>query len=71
MLLNWDDLARAAIDMDLTNEDTKAKWRSLYKVYREALDAPPFGVIGVGAITYAESKLLEAQQDNQKGTQDD
>jgi hypothetical protein len=31
-------------------------------VYHQAVCDPPEGVIGVGAITYAEHKLVEAQQ---------
>ena len=37
-------------------------WARLFKIYIEALNNPPEGVIGVGAITYAEHKLQEAQQ---------
>ena len=36
--------------------------RRLVNVYYDALNNPPEGVIGVGAITYAEQKLMEAQQ---------
>lgn len=37
--------------------------RRLLDIYNEAESNPPYGVIGVGAITYAERKLQEAQQD--------
>lgn len=33
----------------------------LLRVYRDALDNAPDGVVGVGRITYAEKKLAEAQ----------
>lgn len=33
----------------------------LLRVYRDALDNAPDGVVGVGRITYAERKLAEAQ----------
>ena len=59
MLLNSYDLAIAAIDMDLSDSKAKEEWRFLLKTYKNALDNPP---LGVAAITYAESKLVEAQQ---------
>ena len=37
----------------------------LIKVYFDALENPPLGVIGVGAITYAENTLVAYQ--NLKG----
>ena len=33
----------------------------LLNVYRDALNNPPEDVVGVGCITYAENKLMEAQ----------
>lgn len=36
--------------------------RRLIKVYLDAYANPPEGVIGVGAITYAEQCLMEAQK---------
>lgn len=39
------------------------KLRVLMYLYQDALRNPPDGVIGVGAITYAEQKLVEAQKD--------
>jgi hypothetical protein len=35
---------------------------ALARVYFNALHDPPDGVIGVGAITYAENKLVDFQQ---------
>lgn len=35
--------------------------RRLWEVYRDALESPPEGVIGVGVITYAEQCLIQEQ----------
>ena len=43
-------------------EPEASHFRHLLGVYHEAVCDPPEGVIGVGAITYAEHKLVEAQQ---------
>ena len=43
-------------------EPEASHFRHLLGVYHEAVCDPPEGVIGVGAITYAEQKLVEAQQ---------
>ena len=44
-------------------EPEASHFRHLLGVYHEAVCDPPEGVIGVGAITYAQHKLVEAQQD--------
>ena len=77
MIKNFDGLVKAFINCacrtpDGTYEEIVA-WadadpqvqdlRRLLKIYNEAESNPPDGVIGVGAITYAERKLQEAQQD--------
>ena len=77
MIKNFDELVQAIIDCtrrlpEGTHEDIAA-WanadeevlllRRLHSVWMEAQDNPPEGVIGVGIITYAEHKLVEAQQD--------
>jgi hypothetical protein len=36
----------------------------LCRVYRNAFDNPPDGVIGVGVFTYAEQKLAEYQEES-------
>ena len=41
--------------------ETSEKCLELWKLYIEAFNNPPAGVIGVGAITYAQYKLREAQ----------
>lgn len=42
-------------------------FQALFQVYYDALNNPPDGVIGVGAITYAEHVL----QEYQKGEEND
>ena len=63
-ILTFKDLAAAADKIDLTDESAKRHWRNLYYVYINALDNPPAGVIGVGAITYAEFKLAQFQKES-------
>ena len=60
-ILTFEDLAAAAGAIDLSDEAGKNHWRDLYHVYNDALNNPPSGVIGVGAITYAEQMLAEFQ----------
>ena len=59
------DLAKAIVDQDdalsFTGTLEGQEWKRLYVVYNNALSNPPVGVIGVGAISYAEGKLKEAQ----------
>jgi len=47
----------------LANNDGVVRLSILARVYFKALHNPPDGVIGVGAITYAEKKLCDFQQD--------
>lgn len=50
------------IKLPLSEGDTKAKWLGeLADVYLNAVNNPPSGVIGVGAITYAEQTLIAHQ----------
>jgi len=44
------------------NEPELVRFRYLLQVYHDAQLEPPDGVIGVGVITYAQQKLVEAQQ---------
>ena len=60
-VLTFKDLAAAADTIDLTDESAKNNWRDLYHVYNDALNNPPNGIIGVGAITYAEQMLAKFQ----------
>jgi hypothetical protein len=48
-------------DMD---DDSVAMFRRLIAVYFDALHNPPQFVIGVGAISYAQEMLVNAQLDN-------
>jgi len=50
-------LAQLALDIDITDQTAVLEWRRLYGVYVNALENPPLGVIGVGAITYAQNEL--------------
>lgn len=52
--------ARDLVDGILVPE-TSYRCLELWRAYQDAIDNPPEGVIGVGAITYAQYKLLEAQ----------
>lgn len=40
--------------------------RKLVRTYSDALRNPPEGIIGVGAITYAEGMLIKAQIEEQE-----
>jgi hypothetical protein len=47
----------------IQQDDPEAtRFSQLMHIYHHAICNPPEGVIGVGAITYAEHKLVEAQQ---------
>ncbi|MGB1305750.1 hypothetical protein [Pseudoalteromonas marina] len=61
---SFSDLVKIAESIDVTDEVTKNQWRDLFHVYNTALNNPPEGVIGVGAITYAENKLAEYQAES-------
>jgi hypothetical protein len=49
---------------DMTDTASVAKYRQLIAVYFDALNNPPQFVIGVGAISYAQEMLVNAQLDN-------
>jgi hypothetical protein len=57
-------LSRAMLDCDMDDTDSVALFRRLYHVYFDALHNPPQFVIGVGAISYAQEMLVNAQLDN-------
>lgn len=46
----------------LADNETVVRLSVLARVYFKAKHNPPAGVIGVGAITYAENKLVDFQQ---------
>ena len=66
-LYNISDLVAAAETIDINDDAAKHHWRDLFHVYNTALNNPPVGVIGVGAITYAESELLAFQESDERG----
>lgn len=64
---NLDELLKAYLDWyaghpNPNESEELDEWKRLFGVYSEAQKNPPPGVIGVGIITYAEQKLVEAQQ---------
>lgn len=58
---NMQDLSVAAFNADPLDTDATKRIAELIKVYFDALHCPPPGVIGVGAISYAERVLIAAQ----------
>ena len=67
-----DDLTQALVDYTeqfcveewpylMTAKEVR-EFNRLLSVYRDAYNNPPSGVIGVGKITYAEQKMIEAQE---------
>jgi hypothetical protein len=54
-------LADAVLQIDLSDDDQVNKLRRLVQTYWDAYHNPPEGIIGVGAITYAQDALIEAQ----------
>ena len=66
-LYNISDLVASAETLDINDDTAKHNWRDLFHVYNSALNNPPEGVIGVGAITYAESELLAFQENQKRG----
>ena len=61
---DFSDLVKIAESIDVTDESAKNQWRDLFHVYNTALNNPPEGVIGVGAITYAEQELAKYQKES-------
>ena len=59
---NLKDLTLAAMSWDSLTKGEKDTLIDLFDLYFESLHNPPEGVIGVGAITYAEQQLLLAQE---------
>lgn len=54
-------LVSLAESINLNDEAAKNHWRDMFHVYNTALNNPPEGIIGVGAITYAEKALAAFQ----------
>ena len=61
IIRNLDQLCIAISALDLSNNAQIATLQNLVKTYFDAMHNPPLGVIGVGAITYAEQVLIAAQ----------
>ena len=59
---NLKDLTLSAMSWDNLTNDEKDTLKDLIELYFAALNNPPVGVIGVGAITYAERQLVLAQE---------
>ena len=59
---NLKELAAAAMDVDLKDTKQTQYMAGLIRVYFDAEKNPPEGVIGVGAITYAQQQLIKAQE---------
>jgi hypothetical protein len=59
-----DALCEGMLQCDRTDTDSVAMFDRLYHVYLDALENPPHFVIGVGAISYAQEMLVNAQLDN-------
>ena len=54
-------LAQAITQIDLSDTEQVTELGRLTKIYWDAYHNPPEGVIGVGAITYAQEALIAAQ----------
>lgn len=61
---SFTELAQALDHIDMTDTDQIERFRRLIRVYMDASQNPPDGVVGVGVITYAEAALVSAQADS-------
>jgi hypothetical protein len=59
-----DALSRAMLACDKDDPIAMAEFKRLFYVYIDAVENPPQFVIGVGAISYAQEMLVNAQLDN-------
>jgi hypothetical protein len=62
-----DALLSAAVQLSADDTESLRRLGELFRVYYDALHSPPDGVIGVGAITYAEQKLIDYQMETHNG----
>lgn len=60
-------LLSAAVQLPADDTESLRRLGELIRVYQSALHNPPDGVIGVGAITYAEQALINHQLENHNG----
>jgi hypothetical protein len=58
---DFDSLCLATTQTDASDIESLKRLGELFRVYLDAMDNPPAGIVGVGAITYAESVLLDFQ----------
>ena len=58
------ELAMALDHIDRTDTDQIERFRLLLRIYMDASQNPPDGVVGVGIITHAEAALVSAQIDS-------
>ena len=58
---NLDSILDALSQLEAFDTPEAANLKALFRVYLDARDNPPEGVIGVGAITYAETVLIDYQ----------
>jgi len=58
------ELAMALDQIDRTDTDQIERFRRLLRIYMDASQNPPDGVVGVGIITHAEAALVSAQIDS-------
>ena len=63
---NLDSIVALCGNFDCLSKGDKAYVSAMLKTYWEAYHNPPPGIIGVGAVTYAEGALI-AFQLNEKG----
>jgi hypothetical protein len=54
-------LCEGVVQCDTDDKNSVSMFKVLIAVYFDALDNPPEGVIGVGAISYAQEMLVNAQ----------
>jgi hypothetical protein len=59
-----DALCDGMMQCHMDDTDSVTMFRRLLRVYFDALHNPPQFVIGVGAISYAQEMLVNAQLDN-------
>lgn len=58
---NLDDLMDRVMEIDSLSETERNYLRAMLNAYWSAYHNPPAGVVGVGAVSYAESALISFQ----------
>jgi len=62
-----DSIVALCENFDGLSKEDKAYVSAMLKTYWQAYHNPPPGIIGVGAVTYAEQKLIDFQLSNVGG----